>query len=60
LVERGFVEYTDFPIALIGKYQCFTQADLSHLRAAGCDHQFADVADGVARYSRWLACQADA
>lgn len=57
LVARGLVEYIPFPEALVGKYQCFTQADLSALRASGCDHAFADVATGVARYVNWLAGQ---
>lgn len=58
LVSRGLVEYIPFPDALVGKYQCFTQADLARLRAAGCDHAFADVATGVSRYVSWLAAQA--
>jgi ADP-L-glycero-D-manno-heptose 6-epimerase len=45
--QAGIIEYIDFPTALVGKYQCFTQADLSALRAAGCEHEFADVATGV-------------
>jgi ADP-L-glycero-D-manno-heptose 6-epimerase len=49
-VSQGLIEYVDFPPALVGKYQCFTQADLSHLRAAGCDHRFANVQTGVADY----------
>jgi ADP-L-glycero-D-manno-heptose 6-epimerase len=53
MVRQGLVEYIDFPQALAGKYQCFTEADLSHLRSTGCDHAFADVA-GV-RYADWLA-----
>jgi len=57
MISRGVVEYIDFPAALVGKYQCFTQADLGALRAAGCDHAFADVATGVRRYVRWLAEQ---
>ena len=57
LVADGRVEYIDFPGALVGKYQCFTQADLTALRAAGCDHAFADVATGVRRYVRWLAAE---
>ena len=54
LVKKGFIEYITFPEALVGKYQCFTQADLTRLRATGCDHRFADVADGVQRYAAWL------
>jgi ADP-L-glycero-D-manno-heptose 6-epimerase len=49
-----FIEYVAFPEALRGKYQCYTQADLGALRAAGCDHVFSDVQTGVARYMRWL------
>lgn len=55
LVRHGLVEYVPFPEALVGKYQCFTQADLARLRASGCTHAFADVASGVERYVRWLA-----
>ncbi|HSH90165.1 MAG TPA: NAD-dependent epimerase/dehydratase family protein, partial [Ramlibacter sp.] len=47
---KGLVEYIPFPEALRGKYQCYTQADLTALRATGCDHQFADVQTGVAAY----------
>lgn len=54
LVSRGVIEYIDFPEALVGKYQCHTQADLSRLRAIGCNHAFVDVSTGVARYVRWL------
>ena len=55
LVEKKLVQYVDFPPALVGKYQCHTQADLGALRAAGCELQFADVATGVRRYVDWLA-----
>lgn len=54
----GRIEYVPFPDALRGKYQCFTQADLTALRDAGCDHAFADVATGVAQYMRALAAHA--
>jgi ADP-L-glycero-D-manno-heptose 6-epimerase len=55
LVTQGLVEYTPFPEALVGKYQCYTQADLHTLRSTGCDHVFSDVASGVARYVSWLS-----
>ncbi len=55
LVRRGLVEYIDFPAALVGKYQSFTQADLTQLRSTGCEHRFADVAHGVRAYVNWLA-----
>ncbi len=52
---QGLIEYLPFPDTLRGKYQCYTQADLSALRAAGCHHAFADVQTGVARYMASLA-----
>lgn len=55
LVAKKLIQYVDFPAALVGKYQCHTQADLGALRAAGCDLEFADVATGVKRYVDWLA-----
>ena len=53
---RGrLIDYIAFPDALVGKYQSYTQADLSTLRAAGCQHVFADVQTGVTSYMRWLS-----
>ncbi|MBQ1783579.1 MAG: ADP-glyceromanno-heptose 6-epimerase [Gammaproteobacteria bacterium] len=51
---RGQVEYVPFPDHLKGRYQSFTQADMSRLRAAGYDQPFMDVAAGVATYLAWL------
>jgi ADP-L-glycero-D-manno-heptose 6-epimerase len=50
----GMIDYVPFPEALVGKYQCHTQADLSALRAAGCTHLFANVQNGVASYMNSL------
>ena len=50
----GMIDYIAFPPALVDKYQSYTQADLSALRAAGCNHAFADVQTGVAAYMHWL------
>ncbi|MES2362207.1 MAG: ADP-glyceromanno-heptose 6-epimerase [Pseudomonadota bacterium] len=50
----GLIDYIAFPPALVGKYQSYTQADLSALRAAGCDHVFSDVRTGVTAYMQWL------
>lgn len=55
MVAQGIVEYVDFPAALKGKYQSFTQADISALRAAGYDAPFAAVEEGVGRYVARLA-----
>jgi len=54
LLQLGLIEYIDFPDALVGKYQCHTEADPGRLRAAGCEHAFVDVATGVRRYVEWL------
>ena len=53
----GLIDYIAFPPALVGKYQSYTQADLSTLRAAGCGHTFADVQTGVSAYMAWLGSQ---
>jgi ADP-L-glycero-D-manno-heptose 6-epimerase len=52
--QAGLIEYVTFPDALRGKYQCYTQADLTNLRASGCDHAFADVQSGVTQYMATL------
>ena len=54
LVAQGLIEYVPFPDALKGKYQSFTQADVSRLRAAGFRAPFLTVQQGVARYVEWL------
>ncbi len=50
LMHQGALEYIPFPPLLVGKYQSFTQADLSALRAAGYRAPMTPVAQGVARY----------
>jgi ADP-L-glycero-D-manno-heptose 6-epimerase len=50
LLSAGAIEYVAFPAQLVGKYQSYTQADVAALRAAGYDHPFLGVEQGVARY----------
>jgi ADP-L-glycero-D-manno-heptose 6-epimerase len=50
LVKSGAIEYIPFPPALTGKYQSYTQADLSNLRAAGYPGEFRAVEQGVDEY----------
>ena len=57
-VRGGLIEYIAFPPALVGKYQSYTQADPRALRAAGCNHAFADVQTGVAAYMQALSSAA--
>ena len=54
LVAQGLIRYTEFPDALKGKYQSFTQADIARLRDAGYAQDFLTVEQGVERYVDWL------
>jgi ADP-L-glycero-D-manno-heptose 6-epimerase len=56
-VQRGLIEYVAFPEPLKGKYQAYTQADLSALRAAGYAEPFQGVEQGTASYVKWLLAQ---
>lgn len=56
LVKQGFLRYIPFPDDLKGRYQSYTQADVSALRASGFKAPMLDVQAGVADYVRdWLA-----
>jgi ADP-L-glycero-D-manno-heptose 6-epimerase len=55
LVAQGIIEYIEFPEALKGKYQSFTEADIRQLRGIGYTDAFAPVEQGVAEYVKWLA-----
>ena len=57
MVVDGLIEYVAFPEALKGKYQSFTQADISRLRAAGYAAPFLTVEEGVSRYADWLSAR---
>ncbi len=50
LGEQGLISYIPFPDALKGKYQSYTQADISALRGAGYSEAFLTVEQGTARY----------
>ena len=52
---QGLVEYIAFPDALKGKYQSFTEADITNLRSAGYADEFLTVEAGVSCYISWLA-----
>ncbi len=54
-VDAGLIEYIAFPEALKGKYQSFTQADLTKLREAGCEVSFKSVQEGTAKYMHYLS-----
>lgn len=50
LQQLNIIRYIDFPETLKGKYQSFTEADISALRSAGYEHKFLSVEEGVSRY----------
>ncbi len=54
LARDGLIQYVPFPPVLAGKYQSYTQADLSRLRAAGYGAAFMDVQAGVSAYVKEL------
>ena len=54
LAEEKLIHYVPFPAQLQGKYQSYTQADLSMLRAAGLASDFMGVEDGVEAYVKEL------
>ena len=51
---KGEIEYIPFPEHLVGRYQSFTEADISALRSAGYDAPFKTVEEGVTEYMQWL------
>lgn len=59
LVEQQLLRYVAFPDDLKGRYQSYTQADLTQLRQAGYDKPFMDVQAGVHQYVIALLQQAD-
>jgi ADP-L-glycero-D-manno-heptose 6-epimerase len=53
----GLITYVRFPDHLVGRYQSFTEADLTQLRSAGYMGRFRPVEHGVAEYVDWLRQQ---
>ena len=52
--QKGEIEYVPFPDHLKGRYQSFTEADISLLRESGYDQEFKTVEEGVKLYMQWL------
>lgn len=52
--DKGKIKYIPFPEQLVGRYQSFTEADLSNLRKAGYNAKFMTVEQGVKKYLNWL------
>ncbi len=55
---RGEIEYIAFPDHLKGRYQSFTEADISALRSVGYTSSFKTVEEGVTEYMQWLDARA--
>ena len=47
LLGRGEIQYIPFPESLRGKYQSFTESDITRLRAAGYDHPMTSLEEGI-------------
>jgi ADP-L-glycero-D-manno-heptose 6-epimerase len=54
IVAKRLIEYVPFPRELVGKYQSFTEADVTRLREAGYPGEFMTVEQGVAAYLKEL------
>jgi ADP-L-glycero-D-manno-heptose 6-epimerase len=54
LVKQGLLRYDNFPDDLKGRYQSYTQADVSALRRAGFTAPMRDVETGVSEYVQQL------
>jgi ADP-L-glycero-D-manno-heptose 6-epimerase len=48
-IGAGAIEYVEFPESLEGRYQSFTQAELSGLRKEGYGEKFTSLEDGIAK-----------
>ncbi|SAI68169.1 ADP-L-glycero-D-manno-heptose-6-epimerase [Bordetella ansorpii] len=53
LVKAGFIRYIAFPDDLKGRYQSYTQADVTKLRGAGFAAAMRDVTAGVGEYVKY-------
>jgi ADP-L-glycero-D-manno-heptose 6-epimerase len=56
--HRPSIRFVDIPTPLRENYQYFTQADMTKLRAAGCDGPFHSLEDGVRDFVQRLAAEA--
>lgn len=54
LVKQGLLRYDNFPDDLKGRYQSYTQADVTALREAGFTAPMRDVESGVSEYVHQL------
>jgi ADP-L-glycero-D-manno-heptose 6-epimerase len=57
-IGHGDIQYIPFPEELRGKYQSFTEADVTELRSAGWLEPFATIENGIAQSSDSWALEA--
>ena len=56
---EGEIEYIPFPESLQGRYQSYTEADMSTLRAAGYEAEPTPLEKGIPEYLAWRREQID-
>ena len=49
-VDSGRINYISMPETLVGRYQNFTEADLTRLRSVGYEEDFDNIETGIAKY----------
>lgn len=59
LQAQSTIRYIDMPSQLKGKYQNYTEANISALRQAGYTQPTHSVQDGVGKYVQWLLAHHD-
>jgi ADP-L-glycero-D-manno-heptose 6-epimerase len=52
--QQAKLHYIPFPDSLKGRYQSFTEADITALRQVGYEQPFHTVEEGTAKYLDWL------
>ncbi|OCG74981.1 ADP-glyceromanno-heptose 6-epimerase [Gilliamella sp. Occ4-3] len=52
--KKDEIDYIPFPEHLKGRYQSYTQADLTKFKQTKCPIEFKNVAEGTAEYMKWL------
>lgn len=52
--KKDEIDYIPFPEHLKGRYQSYTQADLTKFRQTKCPIEFKNVAEGTTEYMKWL------
>ena len=48
--KKPIIEFIEMPEDLRGKYQYYTQADITKLRSVGYDKEFSSLTDGAIDY----------